>query len=103
MLELEEYGYIKLSLSHPKALERLCRDNLLSYIFYYLYFIEGAGDQREYIACKFATARLRASSRSIDKVEDLPRASSQVDEHLDHASREDGRPAPAIGLCGGEF
>lgn len=26
-----------------------------------------------------------------------------ADEHLGDASREDGRPAPAIGLCDGDF
>jgi hypothetical protein len=30
-----------------QALEGVCRDDI-SYIFYYLYCIEGAGDQRSY-------------------------------------------------------
>ena len=37
------------------------------------------------------------------RAKDLPRKPHQADERLDHASREDGRPVPALSLRGGEY
>ncbi|KAH8696883.1 hypothetical protein GQ44DRAFT_733561 [Phaeosphaeriaceae sp. PMI808] len=40
-----------------------------------------------------------ASNRTTFKLKDLPCFVVKGSEHLNHASREGGRPAPAIGLC----
>jgi hypothetical protein len=82
---------------------------LVTKYFIYLYSIEGSGGNHEYIAQEFATVHgeasrilkigdKMASNKTIFKLKDLPCFGVKGNEHLNHASREGDRPAPAIGL-----
>jgi len=77
---------------HPNVLEHLCNNN---------YNIQRPSlPQRSFENTLDQTTRWLLVEL---RVKDLPLKRHQADERLDHASREDGRPAPARGLfCGDE-